>query len=139
MEIYVAVAGEHMSVERWKQDLSSVHLPCWEHGKILKDESGAIYQRRLLVAPISIYKIATNKENLDATLNVLGGSDYIQNRYGILNKFAKMFRKLLGLKRVPKAKNPNPIYQANQINKAVAVVPIGIKEDGYDAEGIELI
>jgi hypothetical protein len=140
MEIYVAVSGTKEAHDRWRNDLSSHFFPVWQNGKKKQDEDGLYYNRRLLVAPIQIYKICTNKENLGGVMDILGvGENYILQRYKPLKVLASTIRKILKLKKVPKPKNPNPLMQPEQIQKAVGVIPIGIKDDFIDSAGNEQI
>lgn len=138
-EVYVVVAGTAPSQHRWHEDLLSKFYPVWKDGKIKKDKEGNFIFRRLIVSPIQVYKIATNKENIPDLMNIIGTNDYVLKRYGILSKIAKMIRKVLGLKSLPKPTDINPLYQPNQVDKAVAVTPIGLKEDLYDDDGEEMI
>lgn len=140
MEVYVAVAGEHKSQERWREDLSAQFFPIYENGKMLKTDDDKVMHRRLLVAPIQLYKVCFNKENLPLVMDVLGTSkNYVLERYKPLKLLASMVRKALKLKAVPKPKNPNPLMQPEKVQKAVAVIPIGIKEDNINCQGQEHI
>lgn len=128
-EVYCLVSGHHRHHEKWASDLSCKWLPVWKDGKIEKDKTGATVYREILVAPIQLYKVCTEKENIPELMNLLGSGDYVLKRYKWIDKTVKLLRKFIGLKPVPKPKNPNPFMQSNQINKAVAVIPIGIKPD----------
>lgn len=137
-EVYVLVSGHYQSQERWQNDLSSLYFPVWEKGEIKKAPDGKPIHRRLLVSPIQMYKIATNKENIKDLIPRLGTNDYVLKRYKILDKTVRLLRKILGLKPVPKPDFLDPRYQPNQVDKAVAVTPIGIKDD-EEHNGVEQI
>ena len=109
------------SVRQWQEDLSAQYLPFK-----FKGEKTAV---RLSVRPVQLYEIGFPEDQLDTVMNMVGSSDYILKRYPVLDKMAKWMRKFLKLKPVPKPKKPFKIMQPNNTNKAVAVVPIGIKDD----------
>jgi hypothetical protein len=128
MELYCAVGGQTDSLKRWEADLNAQFFPIYKDGKPLVI-NGEHQFRRLLVAPIQLYKIAFAKEELQNVLACVHPSDYIQKRYSILNKALKFIKKVLGLKPVPKPLKINPFLQPNQNDKAVFVLPIGLKDD----------
>lgn len=128
MELYVIAGGQVDSLNRWQQDLNAQFLPIYKDGKPLVIDGVAQY-RRLLVAPVQLYKIAFNKENLNDVLAMVSPTSYVEERYSILKHAIKFFRKILGLKQVPKPTRLNPFLQPNQVDKAVFVLPIGLKED----------
>jgi hypothetical protein len=137
MELYVLAVGQTDSLKRWEADINAQFLPMWKNGKPYIKDGQKMY-RRLLVAPIVPYKIAFDKENLDKVLSFVGSDDYVLKNYSLIGKFVKFFRRLLKLKDVPKAKTLNPFLQPNQVDKAVGIWPIGIKEDRF-VNGFELI
>lgn len=138
MELYVVAHGHNDSLRRWENDLSAQFLPVYKNGKpYIKD--GQQQFRRLLVAPVQLYKICFAKEDLDPVLNMVSPNDYVLKRYRIIRKIAAGLRKFLGLKPVPQAKRPNPFLQPNQVDKAVGITPIGIKPDEIDKNGFEQI
>ena len=144
MELYVLVAGEANSVKRWQEDLSAQFLPIYDgEGKQAVDEKGLKLFQRLIIAPVIPYKIAFHKENLDHVLAMVGseasGNSYVEKRYGTIAFLVKWFRKILKLKEVPAAKRLNVFMQPNVVDKAVTVIPIGIKDDLVDDKGKELI
>ncbi len=124
MKIYVWVKGNIRSQNLWATELRAVKLPYkW------KGEQGVI---RIGVRPIIPYEIGFPADQLDTVLSVLGaGNDgnYILDRYPIIQKITKLLRKFLKLKPVPKPKQVLAHMQPDQIQKAVAVVPIGMKDD----------
>ena len=138
MELYVLAVGQTDSLKRWEADINAQFLPMWKNGKPYIKDGQKMY-RRLLVAPVVPYKIVFHKENLEQVLSFVGNNDYVLKRYGILGRFVKFFRKLLRLKDVPKPKFLNPLMQPNQVDKAVAVCPIGINEDVINSEVAEMI
>lgn len=139
MEVYVLVSGTKECQDRWRNDLTSQFFPVYKNSKLHYSDDGKLWNRRLLVAPIQLYKVAFNKENLDDVMNVLGTSDYIQDRYSFIKKGINTLRKALGLKKIPRPKNPNPLMQPEQLQKAVGVIPIGIKDDITGDDGVEQI
>lgn len=129
-EIYVLVSGTKESQDRWRNDLSTHFFPIWKNNKKKLDKNGLTYHRRLIVAPIQLYKVCTEKENIDDVLNILGiGDNYVLERYKKLKVMTATIRKFLGLTKIPNAKRPNILMQPEQVQKAVAVIPIGIKKD----------
>lgn len=144
MELYVVAGGEQNSIKRWADDLSAQFLPTYTDGKktiLGKDDKGRdVYEyRRLLIAPVQLYKIAFAKEELKNVLPLVCPTDYVEERYGAIKHAIKLLRKILKLKEAPKPTHENPFLQPNQVDKAVFVIPIGLKEDGIDKEKRELI
>lgn len=135
MELYVVAGGQIDSLNRWVQDLNSQFLPIYENGK---PSEGKFTHRRLLVAPMQLYKICFPKEELENVLSMVCPTDYINKRYKILDKGINFVRKILGLKKAPMPKVENPFLQPNQVDKAVFVVPVGLKEDEF-SNGKEII
>ena len=129
MELIVGVKGNIASVKRWEEELSSVKVPhTWE------GEQGV---RRLGVCPMNLYTINFPQDQLQTVLSVVGiGSNYVLERYPILNKGVKYLRRVLKLKPVPKPKSIVPHMQPDQVFKAVAVIPIGLKDDQF-INGVE--
>lgn len=143
MELYVVLSGMKDSAKRWENDLIAQFYPIYRNGKLEvtgKDPEGRdiINHRRLLVAPVQLYKIAFAKEELQNVLSAVCPTDYVEKRYSVLKYIAKTLRKFLGLKPVPTPKTINPFLQPNQVDKAVTVFPIGIKEDMM-VDGWEMI
>lgn len=139
MELYVLVAGTMPSQHRWHEDLLAQFLPRYKKGQIETSKDGKKIFQRLIVSPIIPYKIAFHKENLPYVLAMVGTEDYVLKRYKRINFLAKWFRKIFKLKDVPKPKEFNMFLQPNQVDKAVAVIPIGMKEDAYDDNGDEMV
>jgi len=144
MELYVVTAGQLDSLNRWQQDLNSQYLHYYKNGKKViqgKNAEGKdIYgYRRLLVAPVQLFKIAFAKEELDTVLSMVCPQDYMTKRHKALKWFSTAARKALGLKKAPKPKFINSFTQPNQVDKAVAVMPIGLKEDIFNEDGEEQI
>jgi hypothetical protein len=138
MELYCVVGGQTDSLKRWEADLNAQFLPLYKDGKKVKFEDGGLTHRRLLVSPIQLYKVCFPREELENVLSMVCPSDYINKRYSILDKGLRVLKRILGLKPTPKPKFENPFLQPNQVDKAVFVVPIGLKEDKVD-NGIEQI
>lgn len=138
MELYVMAGGHNDSLKRWENDLSAQFLPMYKDGKPLEEEGKKMY-RRLLIAPVQLYKIAFAKEELDRVLSMVCPTEYVEERYSTIKKLIKLFRRIMGLKQVPPPSFQNPLLQPNQIDKAVFVIPVGLKDDAYDANGNELI
>lgn len=145
MELYCLVGGQTDSLKRWEADLNAQFYPIFKDGKpkvIGKDQDGKdiVEHRRLLVAPIQLYKIAFNKEMLPKVLSAVAPNhEYIEERYPFIKNTIKMLRKFIGLKKAPKPTHINPFLQPNQVDKAVFVVPLGLKEDALNSEGEEMI
>jgi len=136
MELYCLVGGEANSVKRWQEDLSAQFYPVYKKGKKLKAGKDIIH-RRLIVAPVQLYKIAFPQEELDNVVNAVCPNPYIEERYKPIKLMVRSLRKVLGLKNVPKPTNPNALLQPNQLDKAVFVAPIGLKKDHINKEGSE--
>lgn len=139
MELYVVTGGEANSVKRWQEDLSAQFYSSYDKDGKPKIVDGKRQYRRLLVAPIQLYKICFAKEEMPNVLAAVCPSAYIQERYKILRKSLNWIRRVLKLKEVPMPTAENPFLQPNQVDKAVFVLPIGIKDDMIDHNGEEMI
>lgn len=128
-EVYVIASGTLRSLEQWQNDLLAQFMPVYKDGKPLVNENGELTMRRLIVAPIQLYKIVTAKENIPALTTFLGGADYTQKRYGWIGRGIRWFRKFAKLKPLPKPKTINPLLAPNLVDKAVNIMPIGVKDD----------
>ena len=137
MHLYVLAKGIKPDLERWQNDLLAKYLPVWDNGKLKCEPDGKQHLLQLAIRPVQIFEVGFHKQNLDTVMNMIGTSDYILNRYPLLKMGAKGFRKLMNLKPVPMPKNPIGMMQPFNPGKAVAVVPIGLKEDTIDAAGKE--
>lgn len=138
MELYVIAGGHNDSLKRWENDLSAQFFKVYKNGVPLIQDGQQVY-RRLLVAPVQLYKICFAKEELENVLPLVCPSNYIENRYPFINKSLKWIRKFIGLKEAPTPKFEHPLLQPNQIDKAVFVQPVGIKDDQMDNNGNESI
>ena len=134
MHLYVMAKGIKPHLEKWQNDLLAQYVKVYQKGIPIK---GAVVQ--LAVRPVQLFEIGFPKEELDNVMNMIGTGDYITKRYPRLHKMAKYFRKFFGLKQVPLPKNPYAVFQPTNSQKAVAIVPIGIKEDIVNKEGFEQI
>ena len=114
------------------KDGKPIFLGVTEDGKPIKEF------RRLSIRPVQLFEIGFAKEELDNVLSMVCPSSYITERFPVLNMTAKALRKTLGLKEAPVPKTINPLLQPNLVDKAVAVIPIGTKED-IMFEGLEQI
>ena len=133
MELYVVASGQMDNLNRWQQDLNAQFLPIYKNGlKIPKKK------RRLLVAPIQLYKICFAKEELDNVVSMVCPSDYMTQRYRWLKVFANSVKKIMGLKTCKIPTKVNAYLQPNPVDKSVAIMPIGIKDD-IMFEGVEQI
>lgn len=144
MELYVIAGGEANSLKRWQEDLSAQFFPVYKDGKPLVTGKNAEGKdlgqyRRLLVAPVQLYKIAFAKEELNNVLPLVCPSKYIQERYTWVDRGIRVIRKLLGLKEAPYPTWQHSLLQPNQVDKAVFVIPIGLKDDATDPNGLEMI
>ena len=123
MHLYVIVKGTVPSMKQWVDDMQGVKVP-------FEYKPGKKGLWRLRPRPLMLYEIGFPKDQLQTVLSCVGiGDNYILKRYPILNRIVKMLRKLLKLKPIPNTKNIIPHIQPNQIDKAVAVIPIGLKDD----------
>lgn len=138
MELYCVVGGQTDSLKRWEADLNAQFLPMYKDGQKIKFEDGGLTHRRLLVAPVQLYKVCFPKEELNNVLSMVCPTGYIEKRYSVIKYMVKFFRSFLGLKAAPKPEFENPFMQPNQVDKAVFVVPVGIKEDAVH-DGVEQI
>ena len=127
MHLYVAVKGTLTSIDQWEKDLQAVKVP-FEYEKDTK----CLW--RVAVRPVRLYEIGFPEDQLQTVLSCIGiglKGNYILDRYPMLKRWAGRIRKILKLQKVP---NPEKIIdhmQPNQIDKAVAVIPIGIKKDKF--------
>ena len=124
MKLYVFVKGNVAGKRRWEEELGAVKLPFK-----YKKEKALI---RIGVRPIQLYEIGFPEDHLDTVLSVIGirkDGSYILNRYPVMKKAVKWMRKFLSLKPCPNPKTIIEHMQPNQVDKAVAVIPISIKED----------
>ena len=132
MELYVLAAGQMDNLNRWQQDLNSMWLPLYRNGEKIPKQ-----RRRLLVAPVQLFKIGFAKEELNNVVAaVCPVDDYVSRKYDV-GFVGKMIRNKLGLKPSPTPKLINPYLQPNAYDKAVAIMPLGIKEDIMNDEGVE--
>ena len=137
MHLYVAVKGYEHHLTHWRNGLLAQVLPKYKDGKHVvlgvNDEGKVIKEFvELAVSPIQILEIRFPKEELDKVLGMVCPlDDYVTRKHPVLGMTASVMRKTLGLKSVPPVKPEflNVFTQPNNGNKAVAVVPIGIKED----------
>lgn len=143
MELYCLVGGQTDSLKRWEADLNAQFFPTYTDGKhtiLGKNEKGQdiVEHRRLLVAPIQLYKICFAKEELENVLPLIAPSKYITERYPVLRRGMKFIKRMLKLKDVPEPKYLHSLMQPNQVDKAVFVMPIGLKDDAM-LNGKEMI
>ncbi len=124
MELYVVAAGHVDSLNRWQQDLTSQFLPIYKDGKKVPK-----MKRRLLVAPVQLYKIVFAKEEQERVLQMVCPQDYMTHRYKFLGYSINVIRKFLGLKKCPIPDKVDAYLQPNIVDKAVAVMPLGLKDD----------
>lgn len=136
MHEYVIGKGTKPSLDKWAADLRAKWVPIYKDGKPQVLDGMQMYQQ-LSVRPVQLFEIGFPKEELENVQNILGTTKYVFKRYPILNFLAKKLRGLLKLKPVPLPTNPDPLYQPNQVHKAVAILPIGLKEDIMNEDGIE--
>lgn len=133
MEAYVVGIGMIPCLEQWEKDLQAVKLPfTYEQGK----KKCLI---RLGVDRIQLYKIRFPEDQLEVVSQMLGISNYIPERFPKIKKFISMLRKIM---KMDELKIPNKVIehmQPDQINKAVAIIPIGTKKDAFAKEGFEHI
>ena len=134
MELYVLAAGQIDHLNRWQQDLNSVRLPVYKNGKEVPRTL-----RRLLVAPVQLFKIGFPKEQMEEVIAAVCPDDYPMRKTKSLGIFASWIRKKLGLREVPKTDKINPYLSPNAFDKAVAIMPLGIKDDIMNDEGEEQI
>jgi len=133
MEAYVVAAGQMDSINRWQQDLNAQFLPVYKNGK----PTGQA--RRLLVAPIQLFKIVFPKEEKENVMSMICPEEYMFKRQKLLGYGTAAIRKALKLKKIPLPVIRNPLLQPNLVDKAVAVMPIGTKEDITNSDGEEQI
>ncbi|MEM2614608.1 MAG: hypothetical protein QXO15_10390 [Nitrososphaerota archaeon] len=120
MHLYVLVRGVKKYVRRWEEDLESVFFPFeFEKGK-----PGFV---QLGVRPLQIYEIVFPRGQEERVMKIIGASE--PKKYKALQKFVKVFAKLLGLKTVKPPKKVVP-------QAYVSVYPIGLKEDEFK-NGVE--
>lgn len=128
MHLYVIAKGIKPHLDTWVNELLAQKLPKYKDGKPLVIDGNAQFVQ-LAVRPVQLYEIGFPREHLEWVMANVGTGTYILNRYPKLKWMADKLRKLLKLKPVPIPKKVNALMQPTQMHKAVAVIPIGIKED----------
>ena len=136
MHLYVVAKGTKNHLKKWQEDLGAIWVRRYQNGKPLTEDGKEMYHQ-IGVRPVQLFEISFPKEAQETVLNHVGYSGYILNRYPSLKLISKVLKKFLKLKPVPKPKAPNELMQPNQMNKAVAIVPIGLKEDVFSDDGME--
>ena len=124
----------------WEDDLRSVKLPFEYKAEGAKKKEKALI--RLGVNRIMPYRLVFPEDQLDAVMSLVGVSkeeSYIFQKYPILKKAAWTLRRLLKLKKAPFPEKVVRHMQPNQFDKSVAVIPIGIKKDNINKDGVEHI
>ena len=140
MHLYVIAKGIKPHLDTWMNELLAQKLPVFQKGKekyVLVDGVPTKVFIQLAVRPVQLFEIGFPREHLDYVMSIVGTGDYIQKRYPLLKMTANAVRKVTGMKQVPSPIKVNSLMQPNAQGKAVAVIPIGIKEDAYNAEGQE--
>ena len=121
--MYVLGLGTIPSLEQWEKDLQACYLPYGEQGK---DPDHLI---RMGVGEVKLYKLMFPKECLNQVMGIIGEDPGYVKKYDFVRKKINWIRSLLKLKEAPK---PTKIYKhmlPNKVNKAVAIIPIGTRED----------
>jgi len=136
MHLYVIGKGHTAHLKKWQDDLNAQFIPLMKNGEQIIEDGKKMFVQ-IAVRPVQLFEIGFPKEHLDAIMSVVGTNDYIINRYKIIGRTLKFLRKLLGLKEVPPPKFINELMQPEQSQKAVAIIPLGIKEDIIDKNGFE--
>lgn len=140
MHLYVIGRGHNDSLKRWENDLSAQFFPVYDkNGKIKKNKQGQTLMRRLSVRPVQLYEIAFAEEELQNVLSCVCPEEYVEDRYSFIKRGLQALRKILKLKPVPKPTKINSLMQPNQIDKAVSIIPVGLKADARDNDGEEMI
>lgn len=137
MHLYVVAKGIKPHLELWQNDLLAQYLPVMKNGEPYIDEDGNQSIVQLSVRPVQLFEIGFPKEHLEHVMNLVGTSDYVLDRYPKLKFIANSVRKFLRLKEAPKPTTPIPRFQPHVIHKAVAVIPVGTKEDDMNEDGTE--
>ena len=135
METYVAVTGPIPSLKSWETDLQALKFPFDSSG-----DGKADSYIRCGVCPMMIYKIIHPRDQQKNLMNMIGvgkEGEYVTKNIPKLKKYLTLVRKLLGLKKCPLPTEPVGHMQPCQTTKAVAVVPIGTKEDNFNIDGVE--
>ncbi len=137
MEAYLAITGVLPSMKQWEDDMQAVKLPM--KYKVKGDKKADDYLIRLGVARVQIYKLIFPRKHLKIVMAMSGASGGNFDKYPIIKSMAKKIRKMLGLQELPLAEEKDIVRHMwpNQFNKAVAVIPLGYKDDPTDVDGNE--
>lgn len=140
MELYVLAGGQMDALTRWQQDLNAQFLPLYQNGKKADYKDGGLTHRRILVAPVQLFKIGFPKEEYQNVVNMVCPKwSHVTGRYRVIRKAVNMLRRVLGLKKAIKPTDLYPFTQPNPHDKSVFVVPIGTKPDAINDNGVEQI
>ena len=134
MELYTFVLGVVPSIKQWEKDLQAVWLPM-RRGK----DKEAKHQVRMGVGEVKLYKLMFPKDQLNNVMGLIGEDPGYVEKYPEVASKVSWIRKLLKLKEAPKPTRIFPHMMPNKFNKAVAVIPIGTREDEVGDDGSENI
>lgn len=131
-EIYLAGIGTPPYLNGWLNDLRAIKLP-------YKDKKGEVkHYVKMGVAELKIVKLFFPEEHEEAVISMMGigtKEGHVFERHPMLRRIVGIIRKAIGLNKI---KYPKEVVQ-HMMPPHVAIVPIGMKKDAYDKDGIEMI
>ena len=133
MHLRVIVNGTIDHVQKWKNDLAAVWLP-YEHKK------GEKINFQMGVRTIEMVDLCFPEESLDLVMSLVQPVTgmYVDDgnkRYPWLERGLKWMRKFMNMTEVPTKEYPKHPMNKNE----VAVNAIGLKQDLYEKDGIEIL
>lgn len=135
MEAYVFGVGTKPCLEQWRDDLQACYLP------VIRRKGGKKPNKmiRFGVGEVKLFKLFFPEDQLDNVMGLIGADEGYVEKYSVVKSKIKWLRRLLKLKETPKPTKIYPHMQPNQINKAVAIIPIGTRKDHFGEDGLECI
>mgnify|MGYP007044126595 FL=1 len=125
--------GIKHDVERFMNELSAKYLPFKYQNKT--DAKVEDYMIQLAVRPVQLWEIAVPREHYDVVMRTMFRDAPMRKQYNWLKKYVMVFRKILGLKALPKYELKGDVLPC--YIGAVDRIGLGIKEDYNFANGVE--
>lgn len=126
VHLYLLTRGIKPNVDRFVNDMLATYVP---HG------NGGMVQ--VAMRPIQLWEVVFPKQHLPLICNTImypnDPNAKSDSRYTYINALNSMLRKIIKLKKIPKY-DPHTTPRKIVFKDAVAVYPIGIKEDNIVSE-----
>ncbi len=135
MELYVLGMGRIPCLKQWANDLQACFL------NVVRKKGGKkpTHMIRMGVGEVKLYKLFFPEPQLQNVLGLIGMDESYLTKYPFLGKRFNWIRRLLKLKKIPKATKIYKHMLPNKVDKAVAIIPIGTRKDAVGGDGLELI